>query len=371
MPKVQVLIKPASGLCNMRCSYCFYADEMKNRKCSSYGIMTVETLEHVIRKVLQFAEKECVIAYQGGEPTLTGLDFYKKAAYFQDIYNVNHVKIVNILQTNGYILDEEWCRFFAEQHFLIGLSIDGIQATHDVYRKDTNGDGTFIRVMHSADLLDQYHVDYNVLTVVNRKTAPRIRQIYGRFAKRGFHYQQYIACLDPIERNQGFHDYSLTSEMYGNFLAELFEMWSQDLSHGQQPYIRQFENYIGILMGEPAESCEQNGVCSCHNVIEADGSVYPCDFYVMDDYLLGNLTRDDYSTINTPKKQMRFIENSRNYAESCKQCKYFNLCRAGCKRYRIPAGQPNEYQNVFCQSYRMLFDSYYDRMCEIARRCMR
>lgn len=372
MPPIHVMIKPASGLCNMRCSYCFYADEMEHREQPSCGIMKEEVLETIIRQTLSFAEGNCTFAYQGGEPTLAGLDFFRKSIELQEKYNENHVKIQNSLQTNGYALNEEWCQFFAEHHILVGISVDGVKATHDACRKDASGGDSFSRVMHSVSLLKQYQVEYNVLTVVNARTAPRIRRIYEQYKKQDFFYQQYIACMDPLGELPGGREYSLTPEMYGQFLMELFELWEIDLRKGNQPYIRQFENWIGILMGYRPESCEQNGICGIQNIIEADGSVYPCDFYVLDDYCLGNLMEDSFETIYMRREASGFIEKSKNHDAACLQCRYFVLCRGGCNRHRTVGVAPQDIgRNIFCKSYRMFFDKYYDRMAEIARSVIR
>lgn len=367
MPTLLVMIKPASGLCNMRCRYCFYADEMNRRKQSSYGIMAEDTLEEVIRKALLFADEQCTIVYQGGEPTLAGLDFFRKSIEFLEKYNVNKVKIYNSLQTNGYALDEEWCRFFAENQFLIGLSVDGIKAAHDAYRKGPAGEDTYLRILETARLLKQYHVEFNVLTVVNGRTAPKIRRIYEQYAKLDFRYQQYIACLDPLKEESGGQEYSLTPKVYGQFLTDLFELWDIDLRKGKQPYIRQFENWIGILMGRHPEACDQCGVCNVQNIVEADGSVYPCDFYVLDEYRLGNLKEDTFEEIYKRRLESGFLESSRNHDEGCQKCRYFFLCRGGCRRQREGFGNEREgIRNVLCEGYKMFFDKYYERMKEIA-----
>lgn len=370
MPQIHVMIKPASGLCNMRCRYCFYADEMSKRDQASYGIMSVETLEHVIREIFHFAEEQCTIAFQGGEPTLAGLDFYRQCIRLERKYNTKNIPVSHAFQTNGYVLDEEWYSFFAENHFLIGLSIDGIKATHDAYRRDTDGHDTYFRVLEKARGLQQAGVDFNILTVVNGRTAPKIRKIYEKYQKLGFAWQQYIACLDPIQEIPGQREYSLTPQVYGRFLIDLFELWDLDLRQGKQPFIRQFENYIGILMGQQPESCEQRGVCSFQNIVEADGSVYPCDFYVLDDYCLGNLRTDSFQVIEQRRRESRFVENSVNHTEECRSCSYFAVCRGGCRRHREQPGR--EYgENYFCESYKMFFDACLPRMKEIAARLQR
>ena len=370
MPQIHVMIKPASGLCNMRCRYCFYADEMSKRDQASYGIMSVETLEHVIREIFHFAEEQCTIAFQGGEPTLAGLDFYRQCIRLEEKYNTKNITVSHAFQTNGYVLDEEWYSFFAENHFLVGLSIDGIKATHDAYRRDIDGNDTYFRVLEKARGLQQAGVDFNILTVVNGRTAPKIRKIYEKYQKLGFSWQQYIACLDPIQEVPGQREYSLTPQVYGRFLIDLFELWDLDLRQGKQPFIRQFENYIGILMGQQPESCEQRGVCSFQNIVEADGSVYPCDFYVLDDYCLGNLRTDSFQVIEQRRKESSFVENSINHTEECRSCSYFAVCRGGCRRHREQPGR--EYgENYFCESYKMFFDACLPRMKEIAARLQR
>ena len=369
MPPIHVMIKPASGLCNLRCRYCFYADEMENRRQASYGIMQERTLENVIRRTLDFAEGGCTIAFQGGEPTLAGLDFYERCLALEKKYNRKGIVISHALQTNGYVLDEKWCQFFAKNSFLVGLSVDGIKATHDCYRKDAAGQDTYFHTLEAARMLERAGVDFNILTVVHKKTASKIRKIYEQYRKLGFSWQQYIACLDPIGKEQGCQEYSLTPEAYGQFLIDLFELWELDYRKGRQPYIRQFENYIGILMGQTPESCEQRGVCSFQNIVEADGSVYPCDFYVLDEYRLGNLNEDDFETIHRRRRELGFVESSLNHTQECKNCGYFALCRGGCRRHRQQPGTP-EGENCFCRSYRMFFDACLPALQRIAAECM-
>lgn len=373
MPPIHILMKPASGLCNMRCRYCFYADEMENRSQASYGVMQPETLENVIRKVLDFADGSCTIAFQGGEPTLAGLDFYRRCLELEDKYNRKNVKIEHALQTNGYLLDPQWCSFFAEHRFLIGLSVDGIKATHDAYRRDAEGKETYFHTLKAAALLKEAGAEFNVLTVVNGKTAPKIGRIYENYRKLGFRWQQYIACLDPVRERQGEQDYSLTAGVYGRFLIDLFELWYLDLCKGQQPYIRQFENYVGILMGQIPESCEQRGVCSFHNVVEADGSVYPCDFYCMDEYRVGNLNEDSFEDLQKRLLESGFLQVSTEPEPQCAECSYFGICRGGCRRHREQveklASDRGLGRNYFCQSYKMFFDACLPRLQEIARAC--
>lgn len=368
MPALQLLIKPASGLCNMRCEYCFYCDIANKRKTPSYGIMGIDTLEKVIKKALDYADYRCGFVFQGGEPTLAGLDFFENVIRFQKEYNHKEVRIQNSLQTNGYAVDEKWCRFLKENQFLVGLSVDGIKATHDIYRKTAEGEDTFLKVMDTASQFDRAGVEYNILTVVNRRTAGKVRKIYEFYKKRGFSYQQYITCLDPVFEEQGGKEYSLTPQVYGDFLKELFDLWYIDLQWGRQPYIRQFENYVAILLGYQPESCEQRGTCGVQYVVEADGEVYPCDFYVLDNYKLGNLRTCGFSEIDGKREADGFIRSSFHHDDECKKCAYFSLCRGGCARQRteLPGGSGR--RNYFCLSYKMFFEHSMDRLNDIVRK---
>lgn len=372
MPPVSLLIKPASGSCNMRCDYCFYADEMKKRGTSCYGKMSRETLKAVVEKTYAFAEGSCTFAFQGGEPTLAGLDFFQYFIELQQRFNTSSVPTALAIQTNGYALTAEWADFFAKNHFLVGLSVDGIRYTHDAYRRGADGGDTFARVMRTAELFDKYHVDYNVLTVVNRRTAERIGRIYEFYRKQGWRYQQYIACLDPIGEQPGGRPYSLTPDIYGKFLVELFELWYLDLMKGEQPYIRQFENYVGILMGIEPEACDQRGCCSVQHVVEADGSVYPCDFYVSEAWRMGSFLTDSLEKMDRRALQSGFIEASMHPAEECRRCPYALLCRGGCRRNRdAGAGRPGGIVrglNCFCDSYKYFFERELPKLQDIAKR---
>lgn len=367
MPPMSVLIKPVSGLCNMSCEYCFYCDEAKKRTQESFGIMSEQTLKNVIRKTMLKADDMISYAFQGGEPTLRGLGFFEKVICYQRQYNKKNLVVHNSLQTNGYTLTEEWCQFLKENHFLIGLSIDGIESIHNALRHSKDGKATFQRILCSAKLMDQFQIDYNILTVVTPAVAQNITEIYHFYKAQGWYYQQYIACLDPLDEIRGNKMYSLQPEIYGQFLAELFDLWEKDLQNGEQPYIRQFDNYVGLAAGFLIEACDQKGTCGIQNVVEADGSVYPCDFYVLDQYRLGNFNEDQYDQIEKKRSEILFIERSEKIDPQCMECKYYKLCRGGCYRNRDYQRESGFYTNYFCSAYKSFFDSCYSRILEIAQ----
>lgn len=367
MKYVHLLIKPSSELCNLNCRYCFYHDIAGKRAQRSYGFMKNDTLEEVIKKGISYAEKECTIAFQGGEPTLIGLEFFQKAVALQKKYNTRKIPIHNAIQTNGLGLDEAWADFLCDNHFLTGISLDGIKDTHDYNRPDLKGKGTFNRIMQTIQLLESRHVEYNILTVVNRQTAKKANRIYNFYKKNKLQYLQFIPCLDPLGEEPGKQDYSLTPKDYGNFLNTLFDLWYRDVKNGCPVSVRQFENYIAMILGYPPESCGMSGMCGYQHVVEADGSVYPCDFYVLDQYRLGNLKEVSFEAINQKRKELHFIEDSMSVHVKCKSCRYFSLCRGGCRRHRPVLEDGTLGLNYFCESYEMFFAYTGNRMGELAR----
>lgn len=366
MPALSLLIKPASGNCNMRCRYCFYADELDNREIRSYGKMSVDTMHTIVDKAMEYGDYECTIAFQGGEPTLAGLDFYRDlVAYVTAHENPKKLKIHYALQTNGYLINEEWAAFLGENHFLVGVSLDGLKEIHDRYRLDTAGKGTYQRVISAIRLLEKHQVEYNILTVVTAATARNGQKIYNYFKKNHFGYQQYIECLDPIGEEPGQHEYSLTPEKYGEFLKSMFDAWYLDMRSGTYVYNRYFENLMMIMAGQQPESCNMRGVCGKQWVFEADGSVYPCDFYALDQWRLGNIQENSFEEMDEKRDGLGFIQWSMRQQEDCQKCRWFGLCRNGCRRNREPVTAEHTNRNYFCKSYQMFFEYAYPRLTEI------
>lgn len=329
--------------------------------------MSVETLRNVIKKALDYADTACTIAFQGGEPTLAGLPFFEQAVRLSKEYNNKNLELHFALQTNGYNLGPEWAEFFAREHFLVGISIDGTIHTHDAYRKGGDGGDTFLNIMKTVDSFNEHGVEYNILTVVNRRTASSIGKIYQYYKKMGFRYLQFIPCLDPLDAPAGAMEYSLTPELYGRFLCDLFDLWYEDIIAGNDVYIRQFYNYLSIILTGSAESCDMNGLCSIQNIIEADGEVYPCDFFVLDEYKLGNLNTTGFDEIHKKRLETGFLASKKAPDSQCQACSYFPLCRGGCYRHRIMSPEESR-RNYFCRSYQMFFSHCLPRLMEIARK---
>lgn len=367
MYPLNLLIKPASKKCNFKCKYCFYEDISKNRNISSYGFMELKTLETIIKKALNFSINKLDIAFQGGEPTLVGLDFYKNLIKYVKKYNEKNLEINYSIQTNGYFLNEQWAKFFAENNFLVGISLDGIKKTNDCNRIIEGELSSFEIIMGKIEILKKYNVDFNILTVITSQVAKNIKEIYNFYKENDFKYQQYIPCLDMIGDINGAKKYSLTPKLYGDFLCEIFDIWYEDILNGKYVYNRYFENIIAILKGYNPEACGMLGHCTLQNVIEADASVYPCDFYVLDKYKIGNLLEDEFIIIEQNRKNINFIEDSFKIEKKCLACKWKNLCRGGCRRYRENFLEGSIKQNYFCNSYKKFFEYSFDRLLNLAK----
>lgn len=364
MPAASILIKPASANCNMDCKYCFYKCLSSHREEYSKGFMKEETLETLVREAIAYADGSLTFAFQGGEPTLAGLDFFQKAVELQQKYNNKKLQIENTIQTNGLLIDEKWARFLGEHRFLVGLSLDGPKKMHDRYRKDAAGQDTFARIMHSVQLLEQYHVDYNVVTVVTNDTAKQASFLYKFWKRNHYPFVQFIPCMDEIKRQDGTQErsiYAVEPEQYGKFLCELFDLWYADFVAGEAMDIRMFSNLAQMAAGYPAEECGMNGCCNCYFVIEGDGSVYPCDFYCMDAWKLGTVN-DGFVQMKTSEKAKAFVEASRPVCAACQECPHFSLCRGGCRRWREPFVDGKPGLNQLCSAYRMFFAHAAERM---------
>ncbi len=364
MPPLSLLIKPASSLCNMRCEYCFYRDVADKREHHSLGMMSPDTLETVVRRAFEYADGSVCFAFQGGEPTLAGLDFYRELMLLQRRHNTKKIRVGNAIQTNGYIIDDEWARFFAENGFLVGLSLDGIRAAHDSLRVDAAGKGTFDRTVRAAEILKKHGAEFNILCVVSNFAARHPQKVYDQLKK--YKYIQFIACLDPIcgEKTR----FSLSEERYASFLKQVFALYYADFMRGNYVSIRNFDNYIGILSGRPPESCAMNGYCTCYCVIEGDGSVYPCDFYVLDEWRLGSVLENGFDEMIHSEKAQKFVNGSLSVRDECGKCRYYSLCRGGCRREREPFSEGLPALNRHCAAYKAFFDASLEPMLEMAQR---
>lgn len=359
--QLQILIKPASDACNIDCRYCFYKEESGQRETGNRGQMDRETSHVLIDQALRSA-RSCLFGFQGGEPALAGLEYYQDFVDYVNARKGKDQEVLYTIQTNGTLLDEAWMQFLRKYRFLVGLSLDGVRKSHDENRKDYQGNGTFSKVFETAQRLKAYQIPFQVLCVLNGQTAPRIEAIYRFFMRKGMSAQQYIPCLEMEEAAEGEADYSLAPEEMGRAMKRLFDLWFEDKRRGVPVYIRQFDNYVGMLRGGEPEACSMYGRCSVQNVIEADGTVYPCDFYAVDPCEMGNI-RDPgfgFETLDQNVEGNPFFEEMSRRDDRCPSCRWYPLCRGGCKKdCQMRSGSQ---VNRYCEAYQDFFRYAIERL---------
>ena len=369
MPAWNLLIKPASSACNLDCKYCFYRDVAASRETPFRGMMTEKTLELLVREAFRDACHFCGFNFQGGEPTVIGLPFYRRLIELQKQFNPSGIEVQNAIQTNGFCIDEEWAAFLGENGFLIGLSLDGPAKIHNQNRIDQNGKGSWNRVMKAARLLKKYRVPVNILSVVTGQSVRKAESIYRFLRGEGFSHLQFIPCLDPFGE-EGAAEYSLTAEQYGEFLVQIFDLWWRDFLAGNFISVRHIDNWLAVLMGGEPEACAQRGHCQVQLVVEGDGSVYPCDFYCLDRWKLGQLGETGLCEMHNSLLAQEFLEPSARLPDRCRECPYFVLCRNGCRRERAEIGE-GALVNIYCESYRYFFSRRLRELEEAAAICRR
>lgn len=349
MPALSIMIKPASSMCNLRCKYCFYHDISDSREIFSYGMMSDNTAKNVIEKALKLADGDNLyFTFQGGEPTLSGLEYFAKFVATVNELNIRNSKVFYALQTNGTLIDDRWAEFLKANNFLIGLSLDGDFQDNSL-RVDRNGNNSFQTVTRAIEILLRYEIEFNILTVATARTGENIERIYNWFKEQGLRYLQFVPCLRPFGDNSDSELY-MTVEQYGDYLIRLFNLYVSDYLRGEYVSVRQFDNIIRMYLGGRLEQCGVSGHCSPQFVVEGDGSVFPCDFYCVDEWLLGNVNEVGFDTMAQSDLAFKFIRESFNIKSECRDCHYFGLCRGGgCKRYRA---------NIdYCEAYKKFFDA--------------
>lgn len=343
MKHFAMLIKPASSLCNLRCRYCFYADVASNRECENFGIMSNTTMYNLIDRTLDHFKEAAHItfAFQGGEPTCAGIEYFKNFISYvnkqkQDFHNVSYT-----IQTNATLLDEAWMALFSEHKFLVGVSLDGFIKNHNLNRKDASGKDTYAKIMKNIELLRENKIEFNILSVLTSSLAKHPEELYVFYKKNNFDYIQLIPCLPAIGNT--YDEYSLRPKEFASFYKKFFDLWYQDYLQHDYLNVTLFDNLIPMFAGIPPQQCGYLGVCNCQFVVEGDGSVYPCDFYVLDDYKLGNINNDSILALSKSLVVTKFLEEKHRVCQLCNNCRYLSICHGQCKRLNI-----NYFTETYC-----------------------
>ncbi|GMV80455.1 MAG: anaerobic sulfatase-maturating enzyme [Planctomycetota bacterium] len=369
------LAKPIGPICNLDCTYCFYLHKENFFPKGEQFRMSPEVQEAFIKQYIEGQDvPEVNFAWQGGEPTLLGLDFFKRAVELQKKYAPAGKAITNAFQTNGVLLDEAWCSFFKEHDFLIGLSIDGPKELHDKYRFYKDGSGSHEKVVAALRVLQQHGVRTNSLTCVNRLTGDHGREVYHFLRDEcGFEHMQFIPIVekrdfetvapgmknpdegDPREDLLKVTPWTCKPEQWGRFLSAVFDEWvRRDVG---KVFIQQFEQTLACVMGLPASLCVYSKNCGRALAIEHDGSLYSCDHFVYDEYKLGNIKdRSMRELVNTPEQKKFGTDKFDSLPRFCRRCDFLEMCYGECPKNRFietPDGEAG--LNYLCAGLKIYF----------------
>ena len=362
-----VLIKPAGPDCNLRCGYCFYLKKAEMFGASRTHRMSSDTLEEIVRQVMTQGPAQVSFGWQGGEPTLMGLPFFEKAVEFQQKYGRGQT-VGNGLQTNGLLLDPTWARFLRSYNFLVGLSIDGPEEIHNRYRLTQAGEGSWSRVVKAAKLLLDTGVKVNSLSVINSYSVDFPEDIYLFNKELGLEYMQFIPCIEPDPANPArTAPFSLSAEKYGRFLCTVFDLWWEDFRNGRPTTsIRYFDSLLSIYMQQGAPECTLQRQCGDYLVIEHNGDVYSCDFFVEPAWRLGNVGKQRLVDMLNSPSQKQFGRQKTVLTEKCMACRWLATCNGGCPKDRMNNPQDPRL-SAFCEAYQMFFEHADDQLRALAR----
>lgn len=361
-----LLIKPVGSRCNIDCTYCFYRGTDELLGGNRHPVMPDHVLDRMIGDYLALAFPTSVFIWQGGEPTVAGLNFFRRVVEKQMAYGRGGQVVANALQTNGYVIDDRWAEFLAEYRFLVGLSLDGPPEIHNHHRITGTGHPTFDRIMKTAETLRRHSVEFNILCMITGRSEDHGRYIYEFLVGEGFEHLQFIPCVDYDPSTGTPSPYNVSPAGYGRFLCDMFDAWySRDVG---RVTVRTFESLVALLAGEEQFSiCTMRKRCNHYLVVEKEGDVYPCDFFVSPQYYLGNLCETPLADLFCSDRADSFSRIKCDYPDDCLPCTYFDLCAGGCPKDRLCAGGESFGKvSGLCGGLQLFFGHTAEKMKELA-----
>jgi uncharacterized protein len=355
MPGIHVVAKPIGPVCNIRCDYCFYLEKQALFRAGEQYRMPDKVLSAFIAKYIASQPTPVVeFVWQGGEPTLLGIDFFRRVVELQKPFAKEKV-IANSLQTNGTLLDDEWCRFLKRHEFMVGISLDGPKEIHDRYRKDRKGRGTFEQVMRGLKVLQEHRIEYNVLACVGRDTAARPLDVYRCLRGAGIEFIQFTPVVERREGQGEVTPWSVEPEAWGDFLIAIFEEWVRN--DVGKVFVMNFEWALNAWIGNPSPVCVHARQCGRSLVIEHNGDVYACDHCVYPEYRLGNILSDDLAKMVRESLESGFgVSKETALPGWCRDCDVLAACRGGCPKHRFASTcQDEPGLHYLCEGYRKFF----------------
>ena len=366
-PAFATMVKPVGSACNLDCAYCYYRDKAEIYS-SRQAVMSTDVLESYIRQYLETVSLPVVtFCWHGGEPLLAGIDFYRKAVELQQRYAAGR-QIENTLQTNGVLVNDEWCSFFRENSFLVGVSLDGPKDIHDAYRRDCGGIPTYDRVIAAVEKMYRNNVEYNILATVNSMSEGRGKEVYG-FLRGISNFIQFLPVVEYVQMREGKRPlivspdaedavpapWSVSAKGFGKFMCDVFDEWIK-CDVGSR-FVQLFDVTLANWCGVPPSLCAFCETCGDAPVVEHNGDVYSCDHFVYPEYRLGNIMSSTLADMYTSQEHQAFGRDKREALPmECKRCAYSFLCRGECPKHRFAVARNGEpYMNTLCEGYKEFF----------------
>ena len=366
-----LLIKPTSADCNLACTYCFYLPKASLYPESSRHRMSESTLKRLISTYLATDQDTYSFGWQGGEPTLMGVEFFRKVVQLQSRFGRPGSVVANGLQTNATMITEELAKLLGEYRFLLGVSLDGPEEIHDTYRKNRNGTGSYKRVIEGIELLKKHRVEFNILVAVNAANVGMARQIYTFLLDLGIRYHQYIPIVEFDEAGRPL-PFSIDGPQWGAFLSELFEVWYPDAGGVS---IRLFDGILTYLVQGSRILCTMGEDCRQYFLVEHNGDVYPCDFFALPELRLGNIKQTDWGALLASRRYEAFGRQKSQWNKACESCPFLELCMGDCLKHRF-YGAPQVRTDParlswLCSGWKLFYESCLPGFRRIARRIQR
>ena len=363
-----ILVKPASADCNLRCSYCFYREKSALYPESPKHRMSPGVLDRLIRTYMATEQHVYSFGWQGGEPTLMGLEFFQEAVRLQQKHGRAGSLAANALQTNGLLIDDAWARFLAGYRFLLGVSLDGPPDLHDGSRRTGSGRGTHEQVLQGIQALHRHGVQFNILTAVQSGHRGRGGEVYRYLADSGFYFHQYIPIVE-FDVSGNPLPWTIRPEDWGEFLCEAFDQWVQ--ADTQRVSIRQFDAILARLVDGESPLCTMGDDCRQYFMVEHNGDIYPCDFYAEPALRLGNIMDSEWADMEGSPVRREFGSAKSRLASECRGCPFLDLCAGDCPRNRSQGSHDPGRPSWLCAGWRMFYEHSLPRFKRLARQLQR
>jgi serine-type anaerobic sulfatase-maturating enzyme len=363
-PINSVLVKPAGADCNLACDYCFYRPKRDLYPDTPRPRMTHKVLEALIGQYMRLAGPNASFGWQGGEPGLMGLDFYRQVVELEQRLGFPRQVVGNGFQTNATFIDDDWARFFADYKFLLGVSLDGPQDLHDRHRLTLGGAPTWERVVRSTEVLRRHAVEFNILCMVTQESVTEAERLYRFFRQNDMRYLQFIPLIEPGPEALQPAPYSISPEAYGEFLCRMFDQWTSDWP--PEVSIRDFDDLLTVYAGQPMPSCIHQEECGRYFVVEHNGDVYACDFMVEPEWRIGNLLETPLAALVTSAHFRTFAARKAAHPPRCLECTWLALCRGGCQKHRLITSTSVASPSYFCEAYQRFFQHSRRRLRRLA-----